>query len=369
MGNLSFPIGRIFGIQLRVHVTFFLIVILFALASSVEGGPGLLSGMVWLIIIFSCVLVHELAHSLVARRRGATVKGIVLLPIGGVSQLENLPENPPDEFAIAIVGPLASFGLAAISAVVAYALRVPLWPIDLYTGAFIERAAWFNLIVGAFNLLPAFPMDGGRVLRSLIERKTSLEVATHRAAQIGRVLAIAMVVVGFLFNIWLVIIGIFIFFGASSEEAATIVHARIKEILVKDAMLLDPVTFDESTAVGYLADASRHTAQRDFPVLSAGHYLGMVGVETIARSHPQALVGEIADRAAPVLGPEDHLETAATETLASSGRPAAAVVENGQVVGLLTIDDVTRFIRAATAPPPPTPPPPTPPPPPMRGTA
>src|SRR5438552_1343239 len=119
----SFSIGHVAGIDIRVHLTFFLLVALFAFGSSGPGGPGVVGGLIWLVIIFACVVVHELAHSLVARHRGASVREIVLLPIGGVSKLENLPESAPDELAIAIVGPAASLGLAAGAAIVAVALH------------------------------------------------------------------------------------------------------------------------------------------------------------------------------------------------------------------------------------------------------
>lgn len=345
----SFPIGRIFGIQLRVHLTFFLIVALFALGSTVEGGLGLLNGMLWLVIIFTCILAHEMSHSLVARRRGATVKAIVLLPIGGVSQLENLPETAPDEFAIAIVGPLASFAIALGAAGIAIALRVPLLPVNLYGGTLVTRIAWFNLIIGAFNLLPAFPMDGGRVLRSILERRLDLEAATHRAAQIGRIFAILMIAAGVFFNIWFVLIGIFVFFGASSEEAATVVHVRIREVLVSDVMTINPVTVDAQTAVGYLIEMIRRTSQRDFPVVEAGQYAGMVSADRLISVAPETPIGSVSDRSVPGVAPSDHVEKVETETLAPYGRKAVAVVDDGRVVGLLTQDDVGRLVQEAIA--------------------
>src|SRR5712691_8398989 len=126
--SASFSIGHVAGIDIRVHFTFLLLVALFALGSSGPGGPGVVGGLIWLVIIFGCVVAHELAHSLVARRRGATVREILLLPIGGVSKLENLPESPSDEFAIAIAGPAASLALAGVAALVAVGFRQPFVP-------------------------------------------------------------------------------------------------------------------------------------------------------------------------------------------------------------------------------------------------
>ncbi|MGZ4536093.1 MAG: site-2 protease family protein, partial [Nocardioidaceae bacterium] len=135
----SLLVARVSGIEIRVHVTFFLLVALFALGSTGPGGPGPVGGLLWLALIFSCVVVHELAHSLVARRRGAEVREIVLLPIGGVSKLEHLPETPSDEFAIAAVGPAASVALALGAGGLAALLRQPLLPVDLYGGPLLAR--------------------------------------------------------------------------------------------------------------------------------------------------------------------------------------------------------------------------------------
>ena len=141
----SFRIGRIAGIEIRVHVTFFLLVPLFALAGAAPGGSGALAGVAWLVVIFACVLVHEFAHCLVGRPRGAVVHEIELLPIGGVSKLEHLPEDPRDEFAMAIAGPAASLGIAIVAAVVALALSLPLLPVDFLGGSILVGLVWFNL--------------------------------------------------------------------------------------------------------------------------------------------------------------------------------------------------------------------------------
>ncbi len=347
-GSWSVPIGRVFGVEIRVHVTFLLVVALFALGSSAPGGPGALAGVGWLLGIFACVLVHELAHSLVARRRGATVTAIVLLPIGGVSQLSNLPERPADEFAVAIVGPLASFAIAAGSGAVAWVLGQRLWPVDLADGPVVARLAWLNLILGAFNLLPAFPLDGGRVLRALLERRADLPTATRRAALVGKILAAAMVGVGLLVNWWLAIIGVFVFMGAAAEEAATLVHAALEHLRVRDLMLLDPVTVDVGTSLDDLARLQRRSAQDAFPVVDAGGYVGLVGAVEVEAGHPDITVGAVVDREAPAL-PADAGVEEVLETIGGSGYGALAVVEDGGVVGLLREADVVRVLRRASS--------------------
>ncbi len=287
--SLSFPIGRVAGIQLRVHVTFFLLVALFAFAGTAPGGPGAPASVLWLFVIFGCVVLHELAHCLVARPRGAVVHEIELLPIGGVSKMEQLPEKPGDELAIAIAGPAASAGIAAVAALAAVALSVPLLPIDLFGGPFLARLAWFNLLLAGFNLLPAFPLDGGRVFRSLLERRLDLEQATRLAARVGRRVAIVFGVVGLFWNLWLVIIAIFVYMGASAEEAATIVHVRTLHLRVRDVMLLDPVlvepgaTFDELHALLRRSAAARVPGER--PGRLRGHPRRGEDRARLARQH------------------------------------------------------------------------------------
>src|SRR5689334_13437714 len=150
----SFPLVRVAGIQIRVHATFFLLVALFAWAGAQPDGPGVLPALVWLVVIFVCVVLHELGHCFVARRRGINVHEIDLLPIGGVSRLEQLAERGRDEFAIAIAGPAVSGAIAAACALVAVAARVPLTPVDWFGGPILPRLVWFNLLIAAFNLLP-----------------------------------------------------------------------------------------------------------------------------------------------------------------------------------------------------------------------
>ena len=352
----SFSIGHVAGIDIRVHVTFFLIVALFAFAT---WGSGIVGGMIWLVTIFACIVVHELAHSLVARRRGGVVHEIVLLPIGGVSKLEHLPESPADELAIAIVGPLASVGLAALSAIVAVGLGVSLWPVDLATGSLLARLVWFNLIIGGFNLLPAFPLDGGRVFRSLLERRYDLEGATRIAARTGRALALVLVAVGILVDLWLVFIGVFVYFGASAEEDATIVHVRLRGVRLADVMLLGPTLVAPTMSVPDLRGLARRNPQRVFPVVGPGGYEGIVDAASIDSDgavDPDAeagLVGEVV-RPVPAIEIRSSLEEVALPGVLTSPARAVAVTEAGRVVGLLRIEDVKHLLtdvrRAANRP-------------------
>lgn len=339
----SFLIGRVSGIEIRLHWTFFLLVALFAWAGTTPDSPGVVSLMSWLVLIFASVVVHELSHCFVGRTRGVVVHEILLLPIGGVSKLENLPDDPRDELAIAIAGPAASAGLALFAGIAAVLLSVPLLPVDLLDGAFVARLFWFNLIVAGFNLLPAFPLDGGRVLRALLERRYDLERATHVAARCGRVVAIVMVVGGLFVDVWLTLIGIFVYFGASAEEAATVVHLRLQGHRVGEVMLLDPVVVSSSASVAQLREVLRRSAQRAFPVIGPHGYEGLVDARAIEHGASDQLASALLAPAVPVVAATDDLEGHVPALLGAAGR-ALAVLDGDRVVGVLRLEDVQHLV-------------------------
>lgn len=293
----SFPVGRIAGIEVRVHVTFVLLVGLLVLSAGDRTG-GVARMLVWLGVVFGSVLVHELAHSLVGRRRGGSVRAIVLLPIGGVSQLERVPETPQAEFAVAVVGPLTSLGLAAVAGGLALAMGGSIgdWSVD--AGPFLGQVAAINLMLGLFNLLPAFPLDGGRVLRSLLERRMDDERATRLAATLGRGLGAAMIGFGLFSNLWLVFIGVFVLFGAAAEEATAVVHIRLRGVRVGQVMT--PVVDDGNDAEEALEP--------------------------------------------PVLSVYDRVDPTALDAFSSSHRSVLAVVDGGRLVGTVTMADVGRAL-------------------------
>jgi len=296
----SFPVARVAGIEVRVHFSFLLLVALFAMAAPEPGITAALVSVGWLLSIFACVVIHEFAHCVVARRRGGQVHEILLFPLGGVSKLDRLPERPADEFAVAIVGPLMSLALAAGFAMLAVAKGDALIPIDLLYGGWFVRLAWLNLLLAAFNLLPAFPLDGGRVYRSLLERHLDLETATRKATRVGHGFAIALIVGGLFFDIWLVLIGIFVYFGASAEQAATIMHIRLAGHRVREVMR---------------TDIDRLTALPSTDVVFAA--------------------------------PDDFLTDELVSTVATTPHREIAVMEANRLVGVLRIEDIQRFLEAA----------------------
>lgn len=216
----SLRIGRLLGIDVRVHWTFMGLLVLVVWADWSGGRRAVGNGLLWIVAIFGSVLVHELAHCVVARRRGTVVLDILLLPIGGLSQMEEIPEAPTDELAISVVGPLTSLAIGVLAVVIGLGLGVRVWPPTLFAGSWFARLAWLNFLLGGFNFLPALPMDGGRILRATLARHRDRAQATRLAGRVARFLAGVMVVVGFFYNLWLVFIGLFVLFGAMAEEQA-----------------------------------------------------------------------------------------------------------------------------------------------------
>jgi stage IV sporulation protein FB len=331
------------GIQIRVHLSFFLLVPLFAAAGAAPGGPGELPALAWLAVVFGCVLLHELAHCLVGRPRGVVVHEIELLPLGGVSKLENLPENPRDEFAVAIAGPMASVAIGVVAGVVALALSQPLLPIELFGGDFLPQLFWFNLIIAAFNLLPAFPLDGGRVFRALLERHRDLEAATQIAARTGRAIAVVMVGVGVVWNVWIALIGVFVYFGAAAEEAGTIVHVRLRGWRVGDLMLLEPVVIDPTTTIDELAVIRRRSPQRVFPVVGADGFRGVVDAGHVQPEQSGEGWNALVLHEAPVVMATDLVEDC-LPLVAGTPTHALVVLEGANVVGLLRIEEVQHLL-------------------------
>ena len=233
----SFKIGSIWGIPIELHITFILLMLAVFILTYPE-----LYFFALMLFLFVFVVVHELSHSIVARHFKIKVRKIVLYPIGGVSEIEEIPDKPSIEWRMAIAGPLTSFIIGGVLFAV-YLLGFPGTPITLLStttpttiGTFIANLATLNLLLGAFNMIPAFPMDGGRVFRALLAERMKFSDATKYAAFIGRSLGIVMAVFGIFYDFWLIIIGVFIYIGASEETESTIVSTTLARVRVKDVM-------------------------------------------------------------------------------------------------------------------------------------
>jgi Zn-dependent protease/CBS domain-containing protein len=239
----SLKIGKAWGIPIELHFTFLLLIIAVLALSliNLQYNTFYKAFYTFFIVLFLFIFVvfHELAHSIVARRYGIKVRKIVLYPIGGVSEIEEIPDNPAQEWRMAVAGPLTSlvFGFAILA--VSLALTPNLLPYFFTlstTGDVLFDLAVLNILLGLFNLIPAFPMDGGRVFRALLAERMKFSDATRYAVNIGKIFGIAMVIIGFIFNFLLVLVGLFVYLGASEEGEQTIVSTKLAGVRVRDVM-------------------------------------------------------------------------------------------------------------------------------------
>jgi len=232
----SFKIASAWGIPIELHITFILLIAA-VLILSIPTQQFYTFFIVLFLFVF--VVFHELAHSIVARHYGIRVRKIILYPIGGVSEIEEIPDNPSQEWRMAVAGPLTSLVLgASLLAVSLFALQqaFSIYTFTTITGNFLTDLATLNILLGAFNLIPAFPMDGGRVFRALLAERLKYSDATRYAVYIGKIFGIAMVIIGVLYNFLLILVGIFVYIGASEEAEQTIISTTLAGVRVKDVM-------------------------------------------------------------------------------------------------------------------------------------
>jgi Zn-dependent protease/CBS domain-containing protein len=352
----SFKVGRAFGIDIKIHWTFLLLLVFFAFLGYRDSGSavGALVTAAVVVVLFFCVLLHEFGHSLVAQRLGLEVPDITLLPIGGLARLKRLPDRPIDEVKIAIAGPLVNFVLAPLFLGVALLLGTDLSGVsgglvgvDSLGGAFAVLAL-LNFVLAVFNLIPAFPMDGGRVLRGLLATRLGPVRATDISSAVGQFFAAAFFLIGLLGgSILLALIAVFIFFGAGGEAQMVRQRELMRGLLVSDVMgsRRRTETVSPYHTFGQVLDMVIHGYQEDFPVVDeSGSLVGMITRnEIMAAAHSPdryASVRDVMKTEFPTISPDADLFTDGARILQESGLRALPVVKAGDLVGMLTMDDI-----------------------------
>jgi len=342
----SWQLGTLFGIAIRVHVTLLALFAWIIVSLPLRGG-GIELGLTELAIVvavFLIVVIHELAHALVARTFGSRTREILLLPVGGIANIDRIPERPAQELAVAIAGPAANIVLA-----IALALALALAGADFFPSNVPDLASvgaqllWINIALAGFNLIPAYPMDGGRILRALLAMRVSRERATLVASKVGRIIAVAFVVFGALYNPMLAVIGVIVWVLAHQELAAVTLRSLLRGVTAGDAMsrALDPVQID---------DDPRHVAARMLadgvaflPVVAGSNVRGVLDIKALAtrlHSHaPHDVIGNIT-REVPIVTSRAPLADVA-QMLDESD--TVLVVDDGDLVGVLTLDQIARY--------------------------
>jgi Zn-dependent protease len=353
--SFSLKLGSVFGIPIYVHWTFWILILWIAANSLMSGEPPseAIGDIAFVLALFGCVVLHELGHAVAAMRYGVPTSDITLLPIGGVARLRRIPEKPAQEFVVAIAGPLVNVVIAAI--LFAIGARFPFRVADqkvLVEGGFLDRLLWVNLMLVVFNLLPAFPMDGGRILRSLLALMMDYGRATALAARIGQIMAILFVFLGLQGNPFLLLIALFVWIGASSEAAAVGERLALRGVRVRDAMVTDFATLAPDDTLGQAAETLLAGSQQDFPVARDGTFTGVLTraalLTGLARGGRDALVADYQVPDVPTVEADSPL-VPAIAILRENGLPCLRVVDGGRTVGLITAENVGEYMMVRSA--------------------
>lgn len=355
MDKSSIRVGSVFGIPFYLHYSFLLILPFLAYSfgqhiktladySAVGAGSLGLSPYIWGLIIalglFASVLLHELGHAFVARSCNIKTSGITLMIMGGVAQLEEMPSDPKEEARIAIAGPIVSVLVGFFAYFILYLYDTTAYP-DLSFG--LSYLGHINIFLAGFNMLPAFPMDGGRILRSLLARNRPFISATRTAANVGKAFA-------FLFGIWglmqgnlfLVLVAFFVYMGASQEYHFTLMRTTLDGFRVQDLMTTNVETVEADLSLKDLAMLMLRSRHSGFPVVENGQIVGCITLEDLDKEHDDdATVRDVMTTKVLTVSPEEDIYVALRH-MSDNEIGRVPVMENGRLVGILSRSDLMR---------------------------
>ncbi len=353
----SIKIGSAWGIPIELHITFILLMAAVFVLSYFSSPQFYLFVLIMFLFVF--VVVHELAHSVVARHFNIKVRKIVLYPIGGVSEIEEIPEKPSIEWRMAVAGPLTSFIIGGVLFGLSQVISIATPPAPITStistaGNLTLDLAVLNLILGAFNMIPAFPMDGGRVFRALLAERMKFSDATKYAAYIGRIFGIFMVVFGIFYSFWFIIIGVFIYIGASEEAEQTIVSTTMARVRVKDVMHPEVAAVQPETTLAEALEVMFKARYHDVLIEKEGAFHGIVTWDEIMKVKPEhrkeQIVGQLPMKQVSVFQDESILE--AYKIMTREKIDLIPVVDREaptKVVGVVTSEGVAYAFEKAKA--------------------
>jgi Zn-dependent protease/CBS domain-containing protein len=352
----AWKIGSYAGIGVYVHATFLLIILFVVLSYWSQGDSvaEILLGVIFTLGIFLCVVLHEFGHALTAKRYGIKTRDITLLPIGGVARLERMPDEPMQEFWVALAGPAVNVVIAALLFLWLLLTETLVDPttLGIASGSLLERFMIVNIFLVVFNMIPAFPMDGGRVLRALLATRLEYTRATSIAAGLGQGIALLFGFLGFFFNPFLIFIALFVWIGAHQEASMTLMKASLGGIPVRRAMLTDYRTLAPTDTLGHVIDLILAGFQHDFPVVDDGHVTGILMrndlMVALAQRGRETPVREVMTTEFTTADPSEMLETAVA-CLREGRCRTLPVVRGDTLVGMLTMDNVGEFMMIESA--------------------
>lgn len=357
----SWRLGRFAGINVYVHATFLILIAWLVLTEwgQTHSARAVAGAVLFILALFACVVIHEFGHAFAARHFGIPTRDITLLPIGGVSRLERIPDEPRQELWIALTGPLVSLAVAA-------ALWFLLWAVHAPTpmSQVVQFASWTeiypflvqlmvaNAVLGVFNLLPAFPMDGGRIFRSLLARWIDYSKATRIAGNIGQGMAFIFALIGMFGSPFLLLIALFIWIGAGQEAAFAEIKSALRGIPVSQVTVTDFKAISPSDTLAHSVELMLHGSQQDFPVIDAGRLVGILTrrelLSGLSKSGPDSFVSNAMRKQYPMISSAEMLQ-AAVNKLQDPDCRVLPVVEEGRLVGLFTVENLVEFVMVQSA--------------------
>ncbi|MCL4530010.1 MAG: site-2 protease family protein [Chloroflexi bacterium] len=352
----SWKIGRLWGIDIYMHATFLLIIGWVAVSYWLQfhNWNSVLGGVIFILALFACVVLHEYGHALTARRFGVKTRDITLYPIGGVARLERIPENPIQELWVALAGPAVNFVIAAVLFVYLFLTNGlgALHHLNIMSGNFAAGLLEVNFILAAFNLLPAFPMDGGRVLRAILAMNMDYVRATQVAASVGQGMAFLFGFAGLFYDPFLLFIALFVWIGAAQESSMAQMKNSLGGIPVGRAMMTNYEKLSPSDTLAHVVELVLAGSQHDFPVVEDGRVVGILDRETfikaLAAKGQSALVADVMRRGVPEVDTHEMVESAVVR-LQESAAKTLPVTHAGELVGLITSENITEFLMIRSA--------------------
>jgi len=343
--------------SVRIHVTFLLFLAwIFGVNYVSSGQQAAWNGLLFMILLFVCVLLHEFGHIFTARGFGVNTPDVILLPIGGVARLARIPEKPSEEFLIAIAGPLVNVAIAALLVVVGGAHLQPqrFANLDISGGGLVDQLAAVNLFLAVFNLIPAFPMDGGRVLRALLASRLGYVHATEVSAMIGQWVAFVLGFIGLFGNALLIFIAIFVYLAAAAEAHVVAIRAVSRGVPVAAAMMTQYATLTPDEHVDAAVETLLRTSQGEFPVVDAmSRPVGVLGrtdlIRALKQRGPDARVAEAMSAPIPTIGHRSCLDEAFRLLQETSASAVGVVDAGGRLVGLVTAETVGEMLMVHQA--------------------
>jgi stage IV sporulation protein FB len=351
----SIRVGALAGIPIRIHLTFFLLLLWFGNVSR-DQGQGFLGGVLFMLLLFGCVVLHELGHALAARRYGVATHEIVLYPFGGVARIDRMPSGRA-ELVIALAGPAVNLVLAGLltTVILLWRSQAPESAKDIIGGApIVWQLLWANLTLFAFNLIPAFPMDGGRVLRATLSIFLGEARATNIAAGVGQAIALAFAVLAFLpppIKPVLLLIAFFVFVGAGQEAAFQRSRSAVRGLAARDAMITRFETLAPQDPLSRAVEHLLASNQQDFPVVDSwGRVVGVLHrsalLAALAADGKESAVLEVMDREPAIVPPDQPLERVLRQLQAQPMQPVL-VVGDGGLEGVITVDNLAELLEIA----------------------